>query len=145
MKTAAPIVVLMVSCFYALTESETSYTWRLDVGVGKIMPDSPDKDVVAPLSEDKMEQELMLDILMVRFKLTSVLTKFRQDRLHFPVHPVGDQSRWHVEENLAARGRGGVLLRLHRRKRWRRHQEQPRDRHQQEVRGLGRGRRASRR
>ena len=50
-------VLLALSNFYSQTESETSYTWRLDAGIGKIMPDSVFK------AEDK-NQELMLDILM---------------------------------------------------------------------------------
>ena len=50
-------VLLALSNFYSQTESETSYTWRLDAGIGKIMPDTVIK------AEDK-NQELMLDILM---------------------------------------------------------------------------------
>ena len=50
-------VLLALSSLYSQTESETSYTWKLDAGIGKIMPD----DVLK--AEDK-NQELMLDILM---------------------------------------------------------------------------------
>jgi len=50
-------VLLALSNFYSQTESETSYTWKLDAGIGKIMPD------VVLKAEDKT-QELMLDILM---------------------------------------------------------------------------------
>jgi hypothetical protein len=52
-----PVMLLALSCLYSLTESETSYTWKLDAGIGKIMPDEVLK------AEDK-NQELMLDILM---------------------------------------------------------------------------------
>ena len=51
-------VLLALSNFYSQTESETSYTWKLDAGIGKIMPDH-----VVFKAEDKT-QELMLDILM---------------------------------------------------------------------------------
>lgn len=50
-------VLLALSNFYSQTESETSYTWKLDAGIGKIMPDAVFQ------AEDKT-QELMLDILM---------------------------------------------------------------------------------
>ena len=33
-------VLLAMSNFYSQTESETSYTWKLDAGIGKIMPDT---------------------------------------------------------------------------------------------------------
>ena len=50
-------VLLALSSLYSQTESETSYTWKLDSGIGKIMPD----DV---LKAGDKNQELMLDILM---------------------------------------------------------------------------------
>lgn len=76
-----PLMVTALSCLYALTESETSYTWRLDAGVGKVMPDTAyfssggEKKAAAVLlttvaateSDDSPElrtQEVMLDILM---------------------------------------------------------------------------------
>jgi hypothetical protein len=31
-------MVFALSCLYAHTESETSYTWKLDLDVGKVMP-----------------------------------------------------------------------------------------------------------
>ena len=51
-------VLLAMSNLMSQTESETSYTWKLDAGIGKIMPDT-----VFNKAEDK-NQELMLDILM---------------------------------------------------------------------------------
>ena len=50
-------VLLALSNLYSTTESETSYTWKLDAGIGKIMPD------IVYKTEDRT-QELMLDILM---------------------------------------------------------------------------------
>ena len=51
-------MLLALSRLYSQTESETSYTWKLDTGIGKIMTDD-----VLNAAEDKT-QELMLDILM---------------------------------------------------------------------------------
>jgi hypothetical protein len=31
-----PLMVFALSCLYAHTESETSYTWKLDLDVGKV-------------------------------------------------------------------------------------------------------------
>lgn len=39
----APLLALLLACLYGAhmhTSSETSYTWRLDVDVGKVMPGS---------------------------------------------------------------------------------------------------------
>jgi hypothetical protein len=33
-----PLMVFALSCLYGHTESETSYTWKLDLEIGKVMP-----------------------------------------------------------------------------------------------------------
>ena len=76
-----PLMVFALSCLYAHTESETSYTWKLDLDVGKVMPGhyltplaanaatnselnngSQENNLSSNDFED--DQELMLDILM---------------------------------------------------------------------------------
>ena len=76
-----PLMVFALSCLYAHTESETSYTWKLDLEIGKVMPGpylsslpSPSPSSSSPevtngsqesfSSEFEEDQELMLDILM---------------------------------------------------------------------------------
>ena len=50
-------VLLAMSNFYSQTESETSYTWKLDAGIGKIMPDTIFK------AEDKVREIKKIDML----------------------------------------------------------------------------------
>ena len=81
-----PLMVFALSCLYAHTESETSYTWKLDLEIGKVMPGaylsalpSPAAPPSSSASSAEMtngsqesfsaefsteDQELMLDILM---------------------------------------------------------------------------------
>ena len=72
-----PLMVFALSCLYAHTESETSYTWKLDIDVGKVMPvqylssltasavsDLTNGSQETNMNEFEEDQELMLDILM---------------------------------------------------------------------------------
>jgi hypothetical protein len=74
-----PLMVFALSCLYAHTESETSYTWKLDLDVGKVMPghflsplaanaasnsDLNNGSQETSLNDFEDSQELMLDILM---------------------------------------------------------------------------------